>query len=76
MEANRRQFWATAAAAAGSLQLRAQDPSLTRERIRAIAFDGFVIFDPRAVVARTEEVFPGKGTEFVNLWRTRQFEYN
>jgi 2-haloacid dehalogenase len=44
-------------------------------QIRAIAFDGFVIFDPRAVAQRAEEVIPGRGTEFTNLWRTRQFEY-
>ena len=44
-------------------------------RIRAIAFDGFVIFDPRSVVQRVEEVFPGKGIALTNVWRTRQFEY-
>jgi 2-haloacid dehalogenase len=44
-------------------------------RIKAIAFDGFVIFDPRPIMALTEELFPGRGVEFGNTWRTRQFEY-
>ncbi len=43
--------------------------------MKAIVFDGFVIFDPRSVAKRAEEVIPGKGIEFANEWRTRQFEY-
>jgi 2-haloacid dehalogenase len=62
----------TAAAAVGTLPSMAQQP----RRIQAIAFDGFVIFDPRSVTKRVEEIFPGKGAEFANLWRTRQFEYS
>jgi 2-haloacid dehalogenase len=44
-------------------------------RFRAIAFDAFPIFDPRPVFALAEAVFPGKGAELSNAWRTRQFEY-
>jgi 2-haloacid dehalogenase len=44
-------------------------------RIKAIAFDGFPIIDPRPVAARAEEIFPGKGELLSNAWRTRQFEY-
>ncbi len=44
-------------------------------RIKAIAFDAFVIFDPRPIMILTEELFPGRGAEFGNTWRTRQFEY-
>jgi 2-haloacid dehalogenase len=43
--------------------------------IKAIAFDAFPILDARPIWATAEEVFPGKGAEFSNLWRTRQFEY-
>lgn len=43
--------------------------------IQAIAFDGFVILDPRPVADLAEHLFPGKGTELTNLWRNRQFEY-
>ena len=44
-------------------------------RFKAGAFDYFVIFDPNSIVPEIEAEFPGKGKEFVNLWRTRQFEY-
>jgi 2-haloacid dehalogenase len=44
-------------------------------RFKAIAFDYFVLFNPDSVVPGVERVFPGKGREFTNLWRTRQFEY-
>ena len=46
-----------------------------RNKIRAVAFDGFPIIDPRPVFAEVEEMFPGKGAELSNAWRTRQFEY-
>src|SRR5262249_31023064 len=32
--------------------------------------------NPNSVVPEVEQVFPGKGLEFTNLWRTRQFEYS
>jgi len=44
-------------------------------RFKAIAFDAFPIFDPRPVGALTERLFPGKGADLTNAWRTRQFEY-
>jgi 2-haloacid dehalogenase len=47
----------------------------TTYRIKAIAFDGFPIFDPRPIFALAEELFPEKGTAFSTAWRTRQFEY-
>jgi 2-haloacid dehalogenase len=43
--------------------------------IKAVAFDYLVLFNPDSVVDDVEQVFPGKGREFTNLWRTRQFEY-
>ncbi len=47
----------------------------TKSPYQAVAFDGFPIFDARPVFALTEELFPGKGGELSNAWRTRQFEY-
>jgi 2-haloacid dehalogenase len=46
-----------------------------RPGIKAIAFDGFTIFDPRPIAAMDERLFPGKGADLGNVWRTRQFEY-
>jgi 2-haloacid dehalogenase len=47
----------------------------TGRTIQAIAFDAFPIFDPRPVFALAEQLFPGKGVDLSNAWRTRQFEY-
>jgi 2-haloacid dehalogenase len=47
----------------------------TRSQFKAIAFDAFAILDPRAVFNVAETLFPGKGIELSNAWRTRQFEY-
>jgi 2-haloacid dehalogenase len=63
---------ALAGAAAFSEQARAAD---SPTKFAAIAFDAFPIFDPRPVAALCEALFPGKGSDLVNLWRARQFEY-
>jgi 2-haloacid dehalogenase len=47
----------------------------TQPQFKAIAFDAFPIFDPRPVFGLAETLFPGKGTDLSNAWRTRQFEY-
>ncbi|MBR0838013.1 haloacid dehalogenase type II [Bradyrhizobium manausense] len=43
--------------------------------IKAIAFDGFPIFDPRPIFALAEQLFPGRGAELSEVWRRKQFEY-
>ncbi len=78
MFVNRRELVALAAggvAAANALAPARQARAASCAKIKAIAFDGFPIIDPRPVAARTEEIFPGKGVELGNAWRTRQFEY-
>ena len=47
----------------------------TQSQFKAVAFDAFPIFDPRPVFDFPETLFPGKGAELSNAWRTRQFEY-
>jgi 2-haloacid dehalogenase len=80
MAITRRAFMGRAAAsvAAGVLAatpkvLQAGPP--VKPQIKAVAFDAFPIFDPRPVFALAEQLFPGKGTDLSNEWRTRQFEY-
>lgn len=63
---------AAAATVAASLLTKG---AAARGGIRAIAFDGFPIIDPRPVAARAEALFPGHGAELMAAWRTRQFEY-
>ncbi|HHJ34176.1 MAG TPA: haloacid dehalogenase type II, partial [Gammaproteobacteria bacterium] len=47
----------------------------TKSKIRAVAFDGFPIFDPRPVFVLAESLFPGKGKALGQAWRIRQFQY-
>jgi 2-haloacid dehalogenase len=44
-------------------------------RFKAVAFDYFVIFNPNSVIPKVEKEFPGKGAEFTQAWRARQFDY-
>jgi 2-haloacid dehalogenase len=78
MAVNRREFAGLAAAGAAATVISApggQARAASRTKIKAIAFDGFPIIDPRPVFAMAEEIFPGRGAELGNAWRTRQFEY-
>lgn len=64
------------AAAASSIAARGVEAAGGAARdIRAVAFDAFAVFDPRSVSSLVDELFPGKGAELSNIWRTRQFEY-
>src|SRR5690349_19068577 len=70
MHLSRRNFVALSAATlAAPAALAAARP------IKAIAFDGFPIIDPRPVFATLENMFPDQGRELADIWRTRQFEY-
>ena len=66
-----------AATATGALSLGVSrmGHAAPRPHIKAIAFDGLAVFDPRPIAALTESLFPGKGPALTNAWRTRQFEY-
>lgn len=80
MSTDRRAFitgvGAFAAALSHGAAASASPPRANRDRrIKAVAFDGFPIIDPRPVAARAEALFPGKGEALMNAWRTRQFEY-
>ena len=77
---NRRRFVGALAGALGASAIQTEIIAAQQEQsrqvgIKAIAFDGFVIFDPRSLEKRAEAVLPGRGSDFANLWRTRQFEY-
>jgi 2-haloacid dehalogenase len=76
MQLDRRQFLSLAAGAAGALQMAPYAQArAARPSFKALAFDAFPIFDPRPILGIAEALFPGKGMELVNAWRTRQFEY-
>src|SRR5579863_3415982 len=45
--------------------------------VRALVFDAYgTLFDPFAVKARAEELFPGSGAALSQLWRSKQLEYS
>src|SRR5262245_40000564 len=74
---DRRTFLTLAAGgvAASVWPARLMAQTVTSPRFKAIVFDAFPIFDSRPVFALTETLFPRKGAELSNAWRTRQFEY-
>ena len=74
MRVSRRKFVALAGAAA--LAAPAVHSLAATRKIKAVAFDGFPIVDPRPVFAKAEEILPGKGLALSNAWRIRQFEYS
>ena len=72
----RREFLTTGLGLAGALLLTGPTAAAGRTtKFRAVAFDAFPVFDPRSVAARCEALFPGRGGELIQAWRTRQFEY-
>jgi 2-haloacid dehalogenase len=77
MPLSRREFLNRAAAgiATGILDSPMSVHATAKPKFGAIAFDAFPIFDPRPVFALAEQLFPGKGAELSDAWRTRQFEY-
>jgi len=64
-----------AGAAATALPAEKTMAEGSRVKIKAIAFDGFTVFDSRPVSTLAEQIFPGHGEAMSALWRTRQFEY-
>jgi len=75
MGLDRRGFLHLAAGAAASGALSSAPMAARRNRFKALAFDGFPVFDPRPVFALAESLFPGRGAELGAAWRARQFEY-
>jgi 2-haloacid dehalogenase len=70
---NRRTFLTmTAALAASRIAVASQT---MRTTIKAIAFDGFAVFDARPVDAAAKRLFPDIGEALAASWRARQFEY-
>src|SRR5262245_525532 len=73
MTLTRREFLDRTLAAAAVAAMRPSSAATTR--FKAVVFDAFPIFDPRAIGTLAETLFPGKGAELTAAWRTRQFEY-
>ena len=63
MPIDRRRFLeiASSTIAASGILTSAATAADAKPVIKAIAFDGFPIFDPRPIFAMAEEFFPGRG---------------
>jgi len=75
---DRRNFIVTSAAGIAATALVASPLNSFFKKtnnIKAIAFDAFVIFDPRPVFALADSIFSESGKELSKTWRTKQFEY-
>jgi 2-haloacid dehalogenase len=49
----------------------------SNSKIQAVVFDAYgTLFDVHSVVALCEQLFPGKGMQLSQLWRTKQLEYS
>lgn len=75
MSIDRRAFVVGGLATLGLAATPSAASDAMRPAIKVIAFDAFPIFNPAPVAALAERLFPGKGAELTNQWRTRQFEY-
>jgi 2-haloacid dehalogenase len=77
MIVSRRQFLAIAAASAAATTLIGPSISISASAsiIKAVAFDGFPILDPRSVLATGKQMYPENGDSFVSLFQSRLFEY-
>jgi 2-haloacid dehalogenase len=77
MAYNRRDVLALTAAtvAAGISTGTSTGFAAPNQTIKAIAFDGFAIFDPRPALTLGKQLYPDKAEGFVSLFQTRLFEY-
>jgi 2-haloacid dehalogenase len=77
MPLDRRGFLNLAAAGIATTLLTSTPPvkAAAKPKIKAIVFDGFALWDPRPIFALAEQLFPGRGADLGNAWRTRQFDY-
>jgi 2-haloacid dehalogenase len=71
---SRKTFIARAGGFVAGAAINRASPSV-RRGIRAVAFDGYAIFDATATIAVAEAILPGRGRDFVAMWRARMFDY-
>jgi 2-haloacid dehalogenase len=69
MSINRRKFLEIASSTVTASGILTATAAATdaKPAIKAIAFDGFPIFDPRPILAMAEELFPGRGAQLSNV---------
>lgn len=61
--------------AAGLFTTSAPTRAATKPNIKAVAFDGFPIFDPRPIFGLSKALYPEQGNPLAKLWFTKIFGY-
>ncbi len=60
----------------GSSNLARSQRKFLTDPIKALVFDAYgTLFDPHSVRDECERLFPGKGAQLSQVWRTKQLEY-
>ena len=72
----RRQFLTAALGLATSSLAATSHKRIQASRFTAAAFDALAVFDPGSLSNLAEALFPGRGSDLINIWRIRQFEYS
>lgn len=75
---NRRNVLSLAAAGAAATAIAGPSTSVATSAsppIKAVAFDGFPILDPRSVAVACKQMYSENGDAFVSFFQTRLFEY-
>jgi len=77
MSLDRRQFtkFMVGGMASGLLSSSVLAQATAKNNIKAIAFDGFPIFDPRPIFGLSTQLFPVQGKKLAKLWFTKIFGY-
>jgi len=81
MPSNRRTFIAgavtTVAATGGAVTPAGAQATGQFKAIKALAFDAYgTLFDVFSVTALCEQLFPGKGNQLAQIWRSKQLQYS
>jgi 2-haloacid dehalogenase len=72
---SRRGFLRVAGAAVAACAARAPRPAMPPSAYKAVAFDGFALFDPTPIASLATRLFAVKGAQLAELWRVKQFDY-
>ena len=78
---NRRRFLSMTASTAtlgltlSNLQISSAGAATSNTQIKAIAFDGFPIFDPRPILDLAKTLYPEQGKFFAKTWFNKIFAY-
>lgn len=72
---SRRGFLKVAGAAVAACAARTPRPAMPPPAYKAVAFDGFALFDPTPITSLATRLFVAKGARLAETWRVKLFDY-